>query len=325
MKAFTVQTYRAQDAAIWNEMVRQAKNGLFLFLREFMDYHQDCFDDHSLMFYRENKLIAVLPANRKDDELVSHGGLTYGGLIYSNSIKLKTLIRIFEALFSHMNEKGFQSLVYKPVPDFYCTTHSQEVSFLLPHLKAEIIASQASAVLDIQQPAAYQTNRREGVRKARRMGLQLREEDDFESFWNAILIPVLQERHGTAPTHTLEEIERLNEVMTEQIRQFNVYQNEKIIAGATVFESTQVAHVQYIAAHDGKQESGALDFLFDYLIHMRYADLRYIDFGTSSASPTGAVNEGLLYWKESFGARVWPQLTYRIQASAAQGLKELLQ
>ena len=42
------------------------------------------------------------------------------------------------------------------------------------------------------------------------------------------------------------------------IRQFNVYKDEKIIAGTTVFESDFVAHSQYISADESKNSTGGI-------------------------------------------------------------------
>ena len=61
----------------WNAFVAQSKNGTFLFDRRFMDYHADRFQDYSLMFYDEDRLLAVMPAHVDGDCLVTHGGLTY--------------------------------------------------------------------------------------------------------------------------------------------------------------------------------------------------------------------------------------------------------
>ncbi len=56
--------YTLNKQTEWDDFVKVSKNGTFLFLRAYMDYHSDRFQDHSLMFYNEkNKLIAVLPAN----------------------------------------------------------------------------------------------------------------------------------------------------------------------------------------------------------------------------------------------------------------------
>ena len=59
--------------------------------------------------------------------------------------------------------------------------------------------------------------------------------------------------------------------------QFNVYKNNEIIAGTTVFESKNVVHSQYISANETKSETGSLDFLHHYLItkacHQHHADI----------------------------------------------------
>ena len=44
--------------------------------RGYMDYHSDRFIDNSLMFYEDDKLIALMPASKHGNELRSHGGLT---------------------------------------------------------------------------------------------------------------------------------------------------------------------------------------------------------------------------------------------------------
>ncbi|MBQ6659691.1 MAG: GNAT family N-acetyltransferase, partial [Prevotella sp.] len=62
---FEIKRYNQEYADEWNQFVAQSKNGTFLFDRCYMDYHQDRFEDYSLMFYLDNKLYALLPANRK--------------------------------------------------------------------------------------------------------------------------------------------------------------------------------------------------------------------------------------------------------------------
>ena len=62
----SISRYTQNKQTEWDDFVKVSKNGTFLFLRSYMDYHSDRFQDHSLMFYNEkNRLIAVLPANIK--------------------------------------------------------------------------------------------------------------------------------------------------------------------------------------------------------------------------------------------------------------------
>ena len=63
-----------------------------------MEYHQDCFDDYSLIVEDEKGWVAVLPANRVGNELFSHQGLTYGGLVYKDSLKLENVLSVFKSL-----------------------------------------------------------------------------------------------------------------------------------------------------------------------------------------------------------------------------------
>jgi len=54
---------RAYDRSMkgaWDGFVGIAKNGNFIFLRDYMDYHQDRFADHSIMFYLDGALVGCL-------------------------------------------------------------------------------------------------------------------------------------------------------------------------------------------------------------------------------------------------------------------------
>ena len=78
---WNIKLYEAERRQEWDDFVNAARNGTFLFLRGYMDYHADRFSDFSLMAYRGNKLYALLPAHCTEDALCSHCGLTYGGMV----------------------------------------------------------------------------------------------------------------------------------------------------------------------------------------------------------------------------------------------------
>mgnify|MGYP002578565846 CR=1 FL=1 len=89
-----VKRYTDTDAELWNKFNAESKNSLFMFDRNYMDYHRDRFQDHSLMFYENEKLVAILPMSERENELVSHGGLTYGGFITDNKMKQHFIIAV---------------------------------------------------------------------------------------------------------------------------------------------------------------------------------------------------------------------------------------
>jgi len=44
---------------LWDNFVSEAKNSSFLFYRNFMEYHQDRFEDHSLLLFKKEKLLVL--------------------------------------------------------------------------------------------------------------------------------------------------------------------------------------------------------------------------------------------------------------------------
>ena len=84
---YSVQRYTASHFNEWNAFVKTAKNATFLFDRNFMDYHSDRFEDYSLLVFKEDKLFSLLPANLKENRLISHQGLTYGSFILQENTK----------------------------------------------------------------------------------------------------------------------------------------------------------------------------------------------------------------------------------------------
>ena len=105
MKNYTVRLYQGNDYQDWNAFIDQAKNATFLFHRDFMDYHSDRFQDYSLIVLDGEKWVAVLPANVVGNQVFSHQGLTYGGLVYTEKLKLASVIEIFKAVLSFLNEE----------------------------------------------------------------------------------------------------------------------------------------------------------------------------------------------------------------------------
>ena len=312
---FTIQKYGPSHRNMWNQFVANAKNATFLFHRDFMEYHQDRFQDASLLVFKKNKLVALLPANRTGNQVVSHQGLSYGGLVLSTKMKLQDTLLAFKALLIFLDADGVGTLQLKLLPTIYHSYPSDEINYLLFLLKATQTRVDVSATIASTNRLKIQGNRIEGVKKAEKQGLTIDETTDFTSFWNEILIPNLAARHDAKPVHTLEEISLLASRFPKNVRQFNVLRSGVIVAGATMFVTKQVAHVQYISANAAKQQLGSLDFLFHYLITEAFADLPYFDFGVSNENQGRQVNEGLQYWKECFGARSMVHHFYEIETA----------
>ncbi len=289
-----------------------------------MDYHKEHFEDFSLLVYKNEKLVAVLPANRRETIVYSHQGLTYGGLVVSSKLKLKDYIILFKELLQFLKSQGVTTLELKELPGFYCTLPAEEIGYVAQLAGAISTRVDTASVIDYHNKLSIQSNRLEGVKKAKKQGLILKEESSFTGFWDKILLPNLAQRHDASPTHTSEEISLLHKYFPKNIRQFNVYSNNVLVGGVTIFETKTTAHVQYISGNDQKQELGTLDFLFEELINKTFAHKHYFDFGISNENNGTQLNGGLSYWKECFGARTFLHRFYSFDTSNDSLLKAVL-
>lgn len=325
MKKYHIQIYKAEFYSTWNNFVAHAKNATFLFHRDFMEYHQDRFEDYSLLIFDEkNHLKAILPANKVENTLYSHQGLTYGGLVLNQKTRIQEVIEIVHSVLKFLNENGVSSLQMKQLPTIYHESPSDEMEYLSFILNAKLIRRDSLSVINLETDFEFSNSRAEGIKRGTDFGLEFREEQDFTSFWNQILIPNLAQKHQAKPVHSLEEIMLLKSKFPNNIRQFNVYKEGKIIAGTTVFESDFVAHSQYISADESKNTTGSLDFLHNRLITYTFRNKKYFDFGISNENQGQNINKGLLFWKEGFGARTIVQNFFEIETKNYPLLENVL-
>lgn len=297
----------------WDEFVRNSRNGTFLFLRNYMEYHQDRFEDHSLIF-REPRgaWAALLPASRRGDILESHGGLTYGGVVSGSSMTAPRMLEVFDAILEHLRQESFAVLRYRAIPHIYHRAPAEEDLYALTRNGARVVHRTALSVLDSRQPLAAQSRRARGARKARAAGLICREAGDLAAYWELLTL-VLQETYGARPVHSLDEIELLRRRFPHNIRLFGCFQGSNLLAGVLVYESPTVARAQYIASSETGKRLAALDLLFEFLLRKVYPEKLYFDFGTSESADRRDLNWGVLEFKESLGARTVVQDTYELQ------------
>jgi hypothetical protein len=320
MSNYRVEKYTKENRLAWDTFISGAKNATFLFARDFMEYHSDRFTDYSLLVYKDDLLYAVLPANIVGDKLYSHKGLTYGSLVLSKSAKLLYTFEAFKALLAFLDAKAISTLELRNIPTFYNTMPSDELSYFLFKANATLIKRDALMVIDTSTKIKFQKNRREGINKAKRNGLTIAVEHNFEGFWNEILIPNLQQKHGVAPVHSLEEIQLLAAKFPDHIKQVNVYKDNVIVAGTTLFLTKTTIHPQYVSGNSDKNAFGSLDLAYDYIINHFDSSKRYFDFNISSEENGTALNSGLIFWKESCGARTFVADNYLIDTACYKTL-----
>lgn len=305
--------YTDDKKTAWNELVARSKNGHFFFYRDYMEYHRDRFTDFSLMVYDEKeKLLAILPANIKDNEIISHGGLTFGGIVIDNKMTAGKMLAVFKALLDFMKKSGIKKFIYKAMPYIYNKYPAEEALYALIYYNARLTRRDISSTICLDNRIKYEERRQRAIKKGYKNNYILKESHNYNDFIR-LLDEVLSKYHGLHPVHTAVELELLAAKFPDNIKLYTAEKDGKIDAGTLIFLQAGVVHTQYLANSDSGRKTGALDCLIDYLITDIYKDKKYFDFGISCENNGRYLNEGLAAQKEGFGARTVVQDFYEIK------------
>lgn len=297
-----VYLYESSLKDLWDDFIRGAINSHFMHYRDFMDYHSERFQDHSLIFKDEREhMVAVLPANISEKKLYSHQGLTFGGVLVSSKLTAISLIAVFEALIDYCRKNNFEKVVYKRSPDFYYDVFFQDDLYALFLEGSRLTRRDLNSTVDLKSSYKYSKGRKWSINKARKEGLDFFVSEDYGVFWG-ILGNVL-EKHNAKPTHTVDEISMLASRFPKNIKLYLAKKKDEILAGVVVFINKNVVNTQYMASTEKGREVGALDFLVHQLMIDEFKDKSYFNFGISTEDSGKILNEGLLLQKNGFGAR----------------------
>lgn len=300
---FDIRRYTSDMADEWNQFVARSKNGTFLFDRRYMEYHQDRFVDHSIVFYLNNHIYALLPAHLSGHTLYSHQGLTYGGLIMDERCTGGKVCRLFTELNAFLSHQDIQKVIYKVIPSIYHVVPSEEDLYAMSVCcQAKLVSRDLSSTIILDHPIKFPESRKAGIRKAKVHDVTILESDDMGTFWE-ILQANLAERYGVKPVHTKAELQLLHSRFPENIKLYMAYAHGEPLGGSILYLTKQVAHVQYISANQQGKEWGAIDLLFDELLHHPNEGIKYFDFGKSTTNDHTQLNLQLLFQKEGFGGR----------------------
>jgi hypothetical protein len=305
-----VRTYCSQDAEVWNATNAEAVNGHFLFDRRFMEYHSHRFSDASLLVEEEGVAVGLLPANRVQNVVYSHQGLTFGGLVLKDSSTTDTMRRL-DAVATYLARQGANKLTYKALPAIYRRQPANADLYWLFQQNASLVRRDVTTTIDFREPGSYSSRRLRGIKKSQHSAMRFGPSEDVEGFWH-LLRSVLYDRHGVQPVHSCEELRLLKERLPQHINLFTATRAEELLAGVLIFNHALVAHAQYIAASEAGRKLGALDGLFDLLINTFRETKRFFDFGISTEESGRMLNVGLVTQKEEFGGSATTHDVYEL-------------
>jgi len=300
-----LRSYTPADDHDWDAFCDNAIQATLLHLRRFLSYHRDRFYDLSLIIEDDGRWVGLFPAAVHPIDIscvVSHPGITYGGVLHHGSLRGEQMILALELIRQHYADQGYAKLIYKAVPTIYHQTPALDDSYAMFRMGASRIRCDLSSAIDIQRRLPVSDRRRRSLKKAINAGVEIVEGRHLlPELWE-VLVENLSRKHDLSPVHSLAEIALLAERFPDNIRCVCGVQGGSVVAGALLFITPTCIHAQYIASSETGYSFSALDAVFEYCIDMASKDdKRWFDFGVSTENAGLILNDGLYRFKSEFG------------------------
>jgi hypothetical protein len=303
--SINIRPFGIDHADAWDAFCQEAFQATLLHTRRFLSYHGDRFVDRSLIVEEDGKWLGVFPAALSPNEnthIVSHPGITYGGILHRGELKGQQMVATLEALGRYYAAQGYTKLIYKAVPTFYHQVPAQDDLYALFRLGAERIRCDISSTVDLHNRQPVSQRRKRSLKKAIKNCVLIIEGNQYITALWGVLADNLASKHGIKPVHTLADITLLAERFPENIQCVCGMVNNVVVAGTLMFITPTTFHTQYIAASEVGYDTSALDMIFEYCIDTAQRDgRRWFDFGISTENNGMVLNNGLYSFKSEFG------------------------
>ena len=306
----------------WDEFVLNSNNGTIFHLQKFFDYHpKGKFTFNHLIFLEGEKIVALLPGSIIEDALFeSPIGASYGSIV-TNDIKFNKALEIVEALLEYGKTKGIKEFLLTPAPIIYESYPNQNLDFALlwSGFKYDLhyISSAIKLDKDLDIISRFQPTIRRNIRKTlRNNDIRVEVNERYDEF-HPILIKNKQ-KHNVKPTHSYEDLLRLNELLPDQLKLFMVYYKDTPIGGSLMFiVNDNVAVCFYnMLLYKYAQYKPIQRVMYEVVKYFTERDFKYIDIGVSqdtSAENPMTPSLSLIEFKEKFDAKTIMRNTFRIR------------
>jgi len=271
------------------------------------------------MFRQKGELVGILPGGFKENGRVywSPVGASYGAIAV-NDVSYDLAQDIVDSMLEYFKNNGTEEIFLIPAPLIYNNIYNQNLEYAMLYRKFDFEYHYISHAVDLkfkeQTKFNYDKKAYKLVEKIRREGkIRVEESTDFEAFY-----PILEQnkaKHNCKPTHSLEDLKILHQLMPEKLKLFMVYYGDIPIAGSLLFlANDKVALCFYIMMlyeyRTYKPIFLAMDESIRWAIENGY---QWFDIGVSQ--DTAADNpmtpaKSLIYFKERFFARGIFRATY---------------
>ena len=222
----------------WDQFVIESNNGTIFHMQKFFDYHSPGkFTFDHLIFLEKGNIKALLPGSRIGDLYESPIGASYGSIV-TKDVKFAEAMEIVSTLIEYGKKVGIKEFLLTSAPRVYEKHQNENLDFamLWQGFNYDLHYISSAIKLDTETdiiPRCQQTVRRNIRKSLKNPDIRIEINERYDEFY-----PILIEnkaRHDVKPTHSLEDLIKLNELLPESLKLFMVYYKDKPIAGSSVF------------------------------------------------------------------------------------------
>lgn len=306
----------------WDEFVLQSNNGTMFHMQKFFDYHKPGkFSFDHLMFIENGKIEALLPGAIVDDMVYeSPIGASYGSIV-TGDVKFKTALDIVDTLIEYGKEKGIKEFVLTSAPSIYEKIPNQNLDFALLWRGFSYSLHYISSAIRLDPEAdiisrCSPTIRRNIRKTLKNKNIRVEINDRYDEFYPILLDN--KSRHNVKPTHSLEDLIKLTELLPDNLKLFMVYLNDKPIAGSSMFfGNDRVAICFYnMLYYDYADYKPIQRVMYEVMKYSTEHGYQYVDIGVSQdtkADNPMTPSMSLIDFKEKFDAKTTMRNTLRLK------------
>jgi hypothetical protein len=295
----------------WDRFVEESNNGTLFHLHQFLDYHApDKFQFNHLVFMENDQILAVLPGRLKNSIYESPIGASYGSIV-TKDITFAKSMDLVSSLLKYARKSHYREIILTAPPLIYEKHPNQNLEYAMLwqgfHYKTHYISSAISLDSDQEIIPRFQKTVRYYVRKSLKdRNIRVEINDDYETFYPILLHNL--SKHNARPTHSLEELLRLKELLPDAIKLFMVYHKDRPIGGSVMFYcNPQVGLCFYnMMYYDAANHHPIHRVLYEVVKYSTEKGYKYVDIGVSqdtAALNPMTPNESLIAYKETFDAK----------------------
>lgn len=295
----------------WDRFILESNNGTIFHMQRFLDYHEKGkFKFDHLIFIENNEILALLPGSIRNGIFESPIGASYGSIV-TKDVKYAKAQDIIDCLLAWGKESKLKGFDLTAAPMVYEVNPNQNLDFAMLWRGFNYSLHYISSAIKLKKDEDIisrfcQATRRNVRRSLENPDITVEINDKYDEFY-----PILLEnkaRHDVKPTHSLNDLLRLKELLPDNLKLFMVYYKGRPIAGSSMFFVNKICALCFynMLYYEYQHLKPIQRVMYEVVKYSLKNGYEYVDIGVSQdtkASNPMTPSMSLIEFKEKFDAK----------------------